>query len=63
MNENKAERNKIEISELQEKIASLKNDIEQKESKKSNLKENKAKFENELKSGQIPTILFLYLLN
>ena len=26
------------------------------------LKENKAKFENELKSGQIPTILFLYLL-
>ena len=37
------------ISGTKAYIASLKNDIEQKESKKSNLKENKAKFENELK--------------
>ena len=34
------------------KYPKLKNDIEQKETKKSNLKENKAKFENELKEKE-----------
>ena len=40
-NKDITERNKIEIIDLQEKIDGLKKDIEQKESKKTNLKQNK----------------------